>query len=274
MTEYKSPWSDRQQLERLLNLALRHMIIIMGELDLPQFIWAVAAAGGGGGAVAYAVVKIFGEKWLDSKFSTRLQDLRHEHERQMEAIRLQTARAMDRSTRLSEREFVSTAEAWSLVYEAYVRTMGALPGFRQHADFSRLSDDKARIVAAANDFEEWEVEELLAVPQVDRNIYFSQRVRQHEKREARRSIQTATGYLKRNMLFIERSLYEELDKFVDWAWQAILANEMVQEAGPGNLDGIIRHDEDFRRDGEGRIKGLENQIRERFWLTDAQPVAK
>jgi len=234
-------------------------------MDITQFFWSILTAGSGGAVVAYGVVKVFGEKWLDSKFSSRLQGLRHEHERQMEAIRLDTSRTMDRFARLSEREFEVTAEAWFLVYETYVRTINALPGFREQADFSRLSDAKARIVAQANNFEEWEIEELLAEPQDKRNRFFGERRRQHEKVEARQAIQAANAFLKRKALFLEKRVYEKLDEFVDWAWQAVLAYEIVQEAGPGNLEGIVRHDDDFRRNAKERIVDLEELVRGRFW---------
>lgn len=236
-------------------------------MDISQLLLALAAAGGGGAAVAFGLLRAFGEKWLDNKFSSRLQDLRHEHERQMEAVRLDTSRTMDRFARLSEREFEVTAEAWSLVYETYVRTIGALPGFRQQADFTRLSEKMARFVAELNEFEDWETEELLSRPEADRNAYFSERKREHEMRNARRAIHDATTFLKRKMLFLEEDVYKKLDEFVDWAWQAILAREIVQEAGPGNLDGIERHDEDFRRNADDRIKNLEELIRNRFWMT-------
>lgn len=98
-----------------------------------QYFWAFVAAGGGGAVIAFGIIRAFGEKWLDSKFAGRLQDLRHEHERQMESVRLETSRTLDRSTRLSEREFEVSAEAWALIFEAYVRTMGALPGLLEAA---------------------------------------------------------------------------------------------------------------------------------------------
>lgn len=247
------------------SLARTPLAVVIGDMDIQEFLLAILAAGGGGAAIALVLLRTVGEKWLDSRFSARLQDIRHEHERKMEAIRLDTSQSMDRFARLSEREFEVTAEAWSLVYETYVRTMNALPGFRQQADFSRLSDGKARIVAQANDFEGWEIDELLAQPQNQRNRFFSERKRQHEKAEARQAIHAATTFLKRKMLFLEKGVYEKLDEFVDWAWQAVLAHEIVQEAGPGNLDGITRHDEDFRRTAKDRVGQLEDLVRGRFW---------
>jgi hypothetical protein len=234
-------------------------------MTFTQFIWALVAAGGGGAAIAIGVVRAFGEKWLDSKFAGRLQDLRHEHERQMESVRLETSRALDRSARLSEREFEVSAEAWSLVSDAHVRTMGALPGFRQHDDFAQLTDELARIVAEKSGFERWETDELLSRPKQDRNNYFNERRRAHELRDARVAVREASNYLARKALFLEKDVFEQLNAFVEWAWQAIVAREIIMEIGPHSAEGIRRDDEDFRKNAGARVKQLEQCVRTRFW---------
>lgn len=242
-------------------------------MALMDYFWTIIAAGGGGAVIAFAVVRVFGEKWLDSKFAGRLQDLRHEHERQMESVRLETSRTLDRSTRLSEREFDVSAHAWSLVYDAFNRTMGAMPGLRQQADFTKLSDHLARIVAEKSGFEQWETDEFLAAPKDDRNKRFSERMRLHEMRDAKTAISEASLYLNRKALFLDVAVYGELKSFIDFAWKAAIAREIVMEAGPGNLDGIKRDDEDFRKGAEAKIGELEQLVRGRFWPAIQPPAA-
>ncbi len=234
-------------------------------MTFEDIFWMIVAAGGGGGVVSFAIFKGFGEKWLDSKFANRLQALRHEHERQMESVRLETSRNLDRSTRLSEREFDTSAQAWSLVYDVYSRTMGAMPGLRQQADFTNLEDDLARVVAEKNGFEEWEVEDLLATPKAARNKRFGDHMRVHEMRDAKSAIRDASLYLNKNALFLDVSVYSELKSFVDFAWKAAIAREIVLEAGPGNLDGIRRDDEEFRKGAEAKVAELDKLVRAQFW---------
>jgi len=140
-----------------------------------EILWALVAAGGGGAVIAISVVRAFGERWLSNKFDARLQSLRHEHERQMETIRLETSRTLDRSSRLTEREFEVAAEAWSLVFDTYVSTASAMPGLRRYPDLSRASDDVARRVAEGSGFDETEIEELLKHELRERNRYYSDR---------------------------------------------------------------------------------------------------
>lgn len=230
-----------------------------------EYIWAFVAAGGGGAVIAFGIIRVFGEKWLDSKFAGRLQDLRHEHERQMELVRLEASRSLDRSARLNEREFEVSAEAWALIFEAFARTMGALPGYRQHDDFTHLSDELARVVADKSGFEFWEIDELIGLPLKDRNSYFNERKRAHELRDARIAVRDASNYLARKALFLEKAVHTQLDAFVDAAWKAIIAREIIMEVGLQGAEGIKRDDDEFRQNADAQMKELEQLVRRRFW---------
>ena len=188
----------------------------------------------------------------------------------METIRLQASQSLDRFTRLSEREFDNTAEAWSLVTDANVKTLRALPGYRQFDDVSRLSDQLVELVARQANFADWEVNELLEKPKSDRLRYFIERNSIHELNDAKRAIGKASGHIARNALFIDRRIHSELASFLDWAWKALLALEIVREVretggGAADIEDIRRDDEDFRQNAEDKMKELEGLVRERFW---------
>jgi hypothetical protein len=236
-------------------------------MSFSQFLLTILTAGGGGALVAFGILRAFGEKWLDSKFANRLQELRHQHERQMEAARLESSRVLDRSSRLTEREFEVSAEAWSLAYEAYGQTMSALPGFRRTADLSRASDKVAKRVAEGSDLDEFEIAELLSKPPADRNTYYWERLQAHQTWDAKEAVRVAHRYLAKNALFIQKDVHERLTGFVDEAWYALVDLELVREMrGDGPIpEGIRRADEDFRNTAETKMKDIEQFVRERFW---------
>jgi len=239
---------------------------------LAELAWAVVLAGGGGAAVAFGAIKLFGERWLENRFASRLQDLRHEHERKLEASRLRGSQSLDRSTKLSEREFEKTAEAWSLVTDANFKTLRALPGLRTFEDLSRLSDDLTELVAKQAKFADWEIKELLKKPKNERLMYFSERNTIHEIGEAKIAIGKASGQLTRNALFIDKEVYTTLSEFLDWAFKAMIDWEIVREIRrgprvPDALKDIRREDEEFRKGAEEKIAEIESLIRTRFWPT-------
>jgi hypothetical protein len=237
-------------------------------MGIENLFLAIIAAGGGGALVALGIVRAFGEKWLDSKFTGRLQQLRHEHERQIEEMRVAGAGALDRAARLSEQEFEVTAEAWSLVFEVYVKTASALPGVRFGVpDFSNLSDDAARRVLEGANFEPWAIDDILAAQLRDRNRLYMERRDLHEIRDAKIANREAAFYLAKKALFLEKAVHERLTAFVNDAWTAIFDWEMVRsmrDQGPPP-ENFERRDNLFRANSEQRIKELEQFVRERFW---------
>lgn len=240
-------------------------------LSFGTFFWAVVGAGGGGAAMSFALIRAFGSRWLDSKFDSRLQALRHEHERQMESVRLEASRLLDRSVRLSEREFEVSAEAWALVFDAYVQAASAMPGFRRYPDLARASDEAVRHILEGGSFDEFEIAELLSKPPADRNSFYSDRKEVHQLWDAKRAVREATNYLAKKALFIEKDVHDRLTGFVDGAWRAVVDWEFVREMrGQGPLpDGIRRDDEAFRQTAEAKVKELELFVRERFWERNA-----
>jgi hypothetical protein len=70
-----------------------------------SFIGTVLLAGGGGGAVVFYLFKLFGEKWLNTKFEERLATFKHEHQKEIERLRGTINTLMDRATKLHQREF-------------------------------------------------------------------------------------------------------------------------------------------------------------------------
>ena len=65
----------------------------------------IVIAGGGLSLIVFHVFKYLGEKWLDSKFEERLQALKHEHGKELERLRFKISTALDRATKLHQREF-------------------------------------------------------------------------------------------------------------------------------------------------------------------------
>ncbi|MEO8757649.1 MAG: hypothetical protein ABI398_07850 [Devosia sp.] len=76
--------------------------------------WVGGAALGGVSlvAVAYWIFQTWGEKWLQSRFDRQLEDLRHQQAQEMEGLRYRIGQLLDRSTKLSEKEFEVVPEAW------------------------------------------------------------------------------------------------------------------------------------------------------------------
>jgi hypothetical protein len=102
---------------------------VMSE-GLLNFLNSVVAVGGGGAIIALALIKFFGEKWVDKKLTGDLQKVRHDQNREIENLRadqnreIQNLRAevdsrLSGTLKLQGKEFETLPVAWGKLHAAY-----------------------------------------------------------------------------------------------------------------------------------------------------------
>jgi hypothetical protein len=126
-----------------------------------DFITTVVVAGGGGGAVAVWLCKLFGEKWLNTKFEERLASLKHEHQKEIERLRLRINTLMDRTTKLHQREFDVLPEAWSRLNDAFAQTNVVVSPIQRYPDLNRMAEEHINEFLKKTPLQEWEKAELM-----------------------------------------------------------------------------------------------------------------
>jgi cell division protein FtsB len=60
----------------------------------------------------FGALKWFGENWINSKFSERLEAFKYAQQRELEQLKFQINASMDRAVKLHQREFETLPEAW------------------------------------------------------------------------------------------------------------------------------------------------------------------
>jgi hypothetical protein len=240
-----------------------------------EIFWTIIAGGGGGGLIAFLMLKALGGRWLDGHFDKRLQSLKHEHDRDLEALRFGISEMLDRANKLNAREFEVMPQAWALVFDAYVETNRLLMRLKSTPDFSNMSPKVLEYTLEQSELVEWEKDELLQLKPRDRTLYYSRRTSLRELSRAKSAAQAADFFLSKNSLFLDREVHRRLKRFVEETWAAIHAHEFVQQAREdrGPMD-FPRDDDDFRENADQRIEKLERFIRGRFWSESANANPK
>ena len=83
-----------------------------------EFIGKVVAVGGTSAAVAYAIFVFVGRKWLETKFSERLEAYKHEQNKELEEIRFRINSQFNRITKIHEKEIEVLPESWIRLQKA------------------------------------------------------------------------------------------------------------------------------------------------------------
>jgi hypothetical protein len=152
-------------------------------------------AGGGGAAIAFALFKVFGEKWLNAKFEERLAEYKHAQQKEIEQLTFRINALMDRTTKLHQHEFDVLPEPWSRLNDAFGQTTAFVSSLQSYPDLNRMTDDHLNGFLKNTPLGDWEKAELIA--ETDRTQYFIKRIFWHRLSDAREACREHHAFLKK-----------------------------------------------------------------------------
>jgi hypothetical protein len=106
-----------------------------------KLIGGVAAIGAASAAFAYALFRIFTTKWIETRFSERLEAFKHQQNQEIEHLRFRINTMMDRNVKLHQHEFDVLPETWSLLTDAFFTIEPIALGLQQYPDLDRMSEE-------------------------------------------------------------------------------------------------------------------------------------
>jgi hypothetical protein len=204
----------------------------MNDGSLGGLATTLLAAGGGGAAVAFAIFKGFGAKWMDQRFGAAIERQRHEHASALEHLKLGFSQQLDRSVKLANREFELLPELWRNVVEAEALARLTYIRFSSHSDFAYLSDEDCAAYLQRIEVPEHHQKEILAVPARERNSVFGRSQQLIYQAKAWGAHSTAATNLERASIFIPPDLHSAISEFLDLIRRAIVDGETRSEV-PG-----------------------------------------
>jgi hypothetical protein len=95
--------------------------------------------GGGAVAIAYAVFRFLGEKWIESKFAAQLEGEKHDHAVELQELKKKVDAELSRTIRAQDKEFTVLPEALGLLHDALDKLSILVAVFREQPDLRRMS---------------------------------------------------------------------------------------------------------------------------------------
>lgn len=192
--------------------------------------------GGGGAGVAYLLFRFLGERWIENKFASRLERLRHEHARELERLRADVNAMLSATVRLQEKEFEVLSEAWGRLFAAMAHVQSVVSPMQQYADVDRMSEDQLREFLDGTEFTKWQKDEILSASnkgEVYRNLDIRYRTI-----EARSKLSDFQWYVERNSVFLSAGVREKFERAEEMLRHATISKEVGGEA----RDFAMQHD--------------------------------
>jgi len=220
-----------------------------------KLIGGVASIGLASSAFAYAMFRLFTTKWIETRFSERLETFKHQQNQEIEHLRFRINTVMDWNVKLHQREFDILPETWSLLNEAFYTIEPIAIGYQQYPNLDEMSADRLE--------EFLEKSPLTAVQKTELKSE-SNKIKYYQSVKMMHDLNTAIdSYNQFHLLLAKNAIF-----VVEPIKTAVLAlDQMLKEAiierqvQPQKFDkGVILNDK-----GKQLLKALEQGIQERLW---------
>ena len=211
--------------------------------------------------IAYWLFRLSSDKWLTTKFAERLEAHKHAQQKELENIRFEINKLMDRTVKLHQREYDALPEAWSLLVDAHGITKAAISPFQQYADVARMNQAQLDVLLSESSLPEWEKAGLKVAE--DKNQYYQGAQNWQRATNALDAVQKFHIYRLKNGIFLLPELNDKLEMIDDLMFKAIVERQLqLQEKSyPKKNEARKKFDEE----GEGIMKELAVDIRDRLW---------
>jgi hypothetical protein len=221
-------------------------------------------------AAAYGLFKKFSEKWLDAKFAERSEAMRHEQQKELEALRIQCARLIDRATKLNQREFDVIPEAWSRLCEAYERTRSLVASIQTYPDIDNMTSEQRNEFIDQCKLAQWEKKELDASEK--KTEYYRKKILWHDYVETQKYVYELRMYIRKNSILMPKEIRKQFQKLDQLIWGVLIEHEHNYR-----YEYIPRSFEErgeFLRQGEAIMTNLEKGIEQRLSSLTETPALR
>ena len=233
--------------------------------EILKFIGNVVAYGGGGAAVAYGLFVFFGKRWIENKFSERLEEYKNEQRKELEDFKLKINRLFNRITKIHEKEIEVLPQCWSKLHDAKNIVSSLLSPLQSYPDLNQMNEDQIRASLKDSLLEDFEVEEL--IKKKDKTAYYQERIFWHRLHEAKRKYSESHDYIIKNRIFLSDDLKKLFTEADDLLWEALIEKEIGKECNDYKM--MSKAYRKLRDNIDKILEKIEKQVQKRLHYHEA-----
>lgn len=207
--------------------------LMEGIRSASNWLGAILISGGLFTAFGFWLFKLFGERWMESRFARSLEALRHEQTKELERFRFQAASMLDRAGKVHQREYDVLPEVWAALVEANGHVQSAVSAFRQYPNVMFATDDQLDEILVANEITGSQAEEIKSLDRNDRQKALGRILDRRSAWRTEQIYRDFHGKFLRYGIFLGDDLKSKIEKYSDLLWAALIEHQLnLDDDGP------------------------------------------
>jgi hypothetical protein len=181
----------------------------------------------GATAFAYVIFRFFSEKWIETKFSERLEEFKHKQNKEIEELKLRINTIFNRLTKIHDKELEILPESWNLLQEAIGRVADFTSIYQFYPNLDRMTQPELETFLSTSDLYDFEKNELKQ--KTDKLTYYQERLFLRKANKAEASLMDFHNFVVKNRIFMTSELQELFTKIDGIMQEAKILRENGQE---------------------------------------------
>ncbi len=206
---------------------------------------------------AYQLFKWLGSKWIEAKFSERLESYKADQARELERLKHNINSVFDRARRLHDKEFAILPDLWAKTVDSYYATQAYVHGMNFYPDVSRTPDDVLEEIMDKREFSASEKKQVLESS--ERLTTFIAVSDHHQNIDTQRKLRAFAQTLKKDGIFIDDDIKVNSNTLLDVMQDVITAHNFEKQHKRASTK-AEEIDERFSVEGKALFEKLEKDI--------------
>jgi hypothetical protein len=185
-------------------------------------------------AFTYFLFKLFAKQWIETQFKARLDNLKHQHDIELQRLKVEIDSLLSGSLKLQEKEFIILPEIWGRLDEAHGRAQLVLSPLQQYADLERMAEAELEEFLEGRDLRIYDKARLKEVS--NKNKIYQEIMFWNHIGIAKSANRELSIYLARNGIFLPDNIKSVCKEIEVSIWGALTSKEIGREANDRKME--------------------------------------
>jgi hypothetical protein len=218
-------------------------------------------------AFSYALFRLFATKWIETRFSERLEAFRHEQAKELEHLRFRISAQLDRINKLHQQELEALPQLWALANKAYAHAFLLASRFGFYPELEHVGDVAFLEQIETSKLSKSQKTELKMADRKERTSLYRRFCEHSALLDAEAAMRECNVFFTSNMIFFSNEISGKMAEFVNMLG-GVLLSERLPGAERRRLAERSQYDL-LLNDGEALLREVGTLIRDRLWTRDA-----